>query len=171
MNEKDFCKFVDETKGIVLAAVRKYLPARYFHAIDDVVQETYIRAYRALGSAVFADDRAMRNWLYTIAKNESLRMGEKFQREEINARRLQQEVELIGAGRIECDPEDLDTMKKIIKDLPDKYRAVFELLLLGQTEIEISKALKIKKGTVKSRIHRGKNLIIRIASCREGAHE
>ncbi|HOO73424.1 MAG TPA: RNA polymerase sigma factor [Spirochaetota bacterium] len=163
MNEKEFCNFVEETKGIVLAAVRRYLSAQYYQAIDDVVQETYIRAYRGLKLAEFNDRKSLLNWLYTIARNESLRMGEKMSREDMRIARMKQELEIIGTYEKANDGEEIELLKKIIKDLPKKYRDVFELLLLGRSETEISQALLIKKGTVKSRIHRGKDMISRIA--------
>ncbi len=52
-------------------------------------------------------------------------------------------------------------MRDVISLLPDKYKAIFELLVLGFSEKEVAEKLSIKVGTVKSRIHRGRELIHR----------
>jgi RNA polymerase sigma-70 factor (ECF subfamily) len=48
MTNSDFTEIVNSTKSIVLSAIEKNLAERFFHSIDDVVQETYLRAYKAL---------------------------------------------------------------------------------------------------------------------------
>jgi RNA polymerase sigma-70 factor (ECF subfamily) len=160
MNEKEFVHFVENTKGIVLAAVRKYLPADLYHAIDDVAQETYLRIYRSIKKAAFPEDDSRNNWIYTIAKNESLRMVEKSNREDV---RIRQFIESMGADEHidEVLSDEIVMIREVISSLPDKYRVVFELLVMGFSERQIAEKLSMKRGTIKSRIHRGKELIFR----------
>jgi hypothetical protein len=44
VTEKEFAGIVGATKEAVLAAVRRHPAARFYHAVDDAVQETYLRA-------------------------------------------------------------------------------------------------------------------------------
>ncbi|PKL35364.1 MAG: RNA polymerase [Spirochaetae bacterium HGW-Spirochaetae-1] len=161
MNEREFFILVEETKSIVLAAVRKYLAKRYCHAIDDVVQETYIRVYRFMENNSYADESARNNWLYTVAKNEALRMTEKLNREEMKIRKMQ--VQIAGEEVRNNAPvnHDIMDMEELISRMPGKYREVFDLLLQGYTEAEIARRLSTRPGTIKSRIHRGRELLNR----------
>ncbi len=59
MTETEFARIVHATKAVVLSAVEKHLAGRFYHAIDDVVQETYLRAYRSLTSDKFRGDSAI----------------------------------------------------------------------------------------------------------------
>lgn len=165
MNEKEFAEIVKTTKGIVLSAIKNHLDAQYYHAIDDIIQETYIRAYNALIKKKYRGDSTLKTWLYSIAKNESLRMMKYQKREEeklnnvlldLRHKRkekwLNDEIEKINANCIE----------KLIKELPEKYRCVIELIALGFSEEQIADQLAIKRGTVKSRASRGKELMHRI---------
>lgn len=161
MNEQEFFCLIEDTKKIVFAAIRKYLPAHLHHAIDDVAQETYIRVYKGIGKATFADIRARNNWIYTIARNESLRMSYKHGREDAKASSLRDS--LLMREDSGPDPADADTasIRETISALPPKYRDIFELLMLGCSESQIAEKLTLKRGTIKSRIHRGRELIHR----------
>lgn len=176
MNEENFAKIVDETKGIVLTAIKKHLFCDYFHAIDDVVQETYIRAYKSLVKDKFKEEAKLSSWLYVIAKNESLRMNKKLKREEERRERYAEKriksyaKELFNNIDDEMSRnESIQRLKKSIVELPDKYKDIFTLYLKGYSEKQIAESLSISRGTVKSRTYRGKeilsNLLKREGSC------
>jgi len=167
MTEREFSEIVAETKAVVLSAIGKTLPSRFYHAVDDVAQETYIRAYRGLAGNTFRGEAALSSWLYKIARNESLRMAKKLIREEEKSRRAANETNHengVPARPADGghDEEKLAAMERAIDNLPVKYRDVFDLLLRGHTEKEIARTLSIRPGTVKSRISRGKELIARL---------
>lgn len=161
----EFSEIIKTTKPVVLGAVKKYLAARFYSAIDDVVQETYLRSYRALTKGKFRNDSKIETWIYTIARNESLRMNSKLQREEIKSLKiyssLKHKEELISADTDRHDT--IEYLMSLIKKLPHKYRSVLEMSALGHSEEEIAKTLNIKKGTVKSRAFRGRSLIFKLA--------
>jgi len=163
MDDKEFAGIVNSTKPIVLSAVKKYVAAQYYHSIDDIVQETYIRAYRSLIKDSFRGESSMETWLYTIARNESLRMMKKLNREEIKIRKKAQKMDDINSGK---EDDDIDVkridLKRTIGDLPGKYRGVMDLVSQGLSEKEIADELSLKRGTVKSRIFRGKFLLQRL---------
>lgn len=61
---------------------------------------------------------------------------------------------------IETDDVDLDFLLKIIQELPDRYRLVFNLYVLdGFSHNEIAKMLKISSGTSKSNLARGRMIL------------
>ncbi|MCU0821668.1 MAG: LuxR C-terminal-related transcriptional regulator, partial [Spirochaetes bacterium] len=62
----------------------------------------------------------------------------------------------------EIERTGLMDLKNIIKELPQKYRSVIELAALGYSEKEIADRLDIKKGTVKSRASRGREMMQKI---------
>ena len=159
MTEREFAEIIDSTKGTVLSAIHTHLADRFYHAIDDVAQETYIRAYRSLIKKKFKEESLISTWLYTIAKNESLRMNKRLSREEM---KFQKSVEKMKADAEYVSSEnnlDTEALRKAIGNLPDKYRSVIELVSRGFTEKQISEKLEIKRGTVKSRASRGREML------------
>ena len=163
---QDFSSIVRDSKQIVLSAVRTHLPARYFYAIDDAVQETYIRAFRALEKGSFRGDAAVTSWLYTIARNESIRIARKLDREEEKAVKHADKQTLES---IPSDTPELEDVAALVESMPDEYRSVFHLLLQGKKERSISRELGIPVGTVKSRIFRGREIMrrLRMEACNE----
>ncbi|TFH41284.1 MAG: RNA polymerase sigma factor [Chrysiogenales bacterium] len=160
MNESEFAAIVGKTKRTVLSAVRRHLAARFFHAIDDVVQETYLRSYRHLAAGKFRNESSIESGLYAIARNESLRMNARLTREEEKEKRAAEEMRDRGleAPHQEDDPARLERM---VDGLPTKYREVLTLKMRGVPELEIAYRLGIRLGTVKSRFSRGKEILQR----------
>ncbi|HOT46847.1 MAG TPA: RNA polymerase sigma factor [Spirochaetota bacterium] len=161
MTESEFAAIVGKTKRIVLAAVRKHLAVRFSFAIDDVVQETYLRGYRHLAGGRFREESSIESWLYAIARNESLRMNKKLMREEEKTRKAADERQLaMNTGPV---AEDAISLELLIGRLPEKYRAVMTLKAQGLSERDIADTLGITTGTVKSRFSRGKEMLQKLS--------
>lgn len=160
MNDKDFEKIVNSTKKIVLSAIGKYLPVRFFYAIDDVAQETYFRSYKSLVRDQLRDKSTLNSWLYTIAKNESLRMAKKLIKEEEKIKKAIEKQKIENFHFIENkDVHEVEELKYLLEKLPLRYSFVLKLYSLGLSEKEIAQKLDIKIGTVKSRASRGRELM------------
>ncbi len=157
MNEREFAEIVKRTKRTVLSAIEKNMSPRFYHAIDDVAQETYIRAYNGLVKNSFRGDSAIETWLYKIAKNESLRMNQKLAREEEKARKASENSLTMQIQKE--DSGDASNLHEHLTLLPEKYRTVLTLASMGFNINDISKKLGIRPGTVKSRTSRGKKII------------
>ena len=157
MNEREFAEIVKSTKKIVLSAIEKNMYSRFYHAVDDVAQETYIRAYRGLEKNSFRGDSSLDTWLYKIAKNESLRMNRKLSREEEKAKKIRENRAIEESAK--PDPEDRAYLLDHLMLLPEKYRSVLTLASNGFNINDISRKLGIRPGTVKSRASRGKKII------------
>ncbi len=158
MNASEFTAIVHETKDVVLRAVQKHLAAQFYEAIDDVVQETYLRAYKSLAAGKFEGRSTLDSWLYRIAANESKRMNGKLLQEQKKIQKLSRSTTAYSPA-IDC--EELSLMP-VIEMLPDKYKDVVKLKAQGNNEWEIATKLNIPKGTVKSRLSRGKDLLLRL---------
>jgi RNA polymerase sigma-70 factor (ECF subfamily) len=162
MTEEKFTEFVRMTKEIVLSAVSKHLAARFHHSIDDVVQETYIRAYRGFQRGNFRCNSSLNTWIYTIARNESRRMSERLIREEAKFAKSVMAIKTETKNIRYDDEENIKAMKELIDNLPEKYRIVMERISMGFSERLIAEELAISRGTVKSRAYKGRELLHRI---------
>ena len=162
MTNSDFTEIVNSTKSIVLSAIEKNLAERFFHAIDDVVQETYLRAYKALSSGKFRKESKLSTWLYTIARNEAYRMNEKLLREE---RKIEKATMKLKETKSDDSNlmERTNTLIQYLKQIPEKYKTILQHYSNGLSEKEIAEKLSIKQGTVKSRAFRGKEMLRKIA--------
>ena len=137
--------------------------------VEDVVQESFIKAYRALPN--FRGDSAFYTWLYRIgintAKNYLVSMGRRPQ--------ISHDVEIEDAENFE-DAEELRTAetpetemmtKEIAKtvnetmmSLPDELRTAITLRELeGLSYEEIATLMNCPIGTVRSRIFRARETI------------
>ena len=135
---------------------------------QDVAQESFIKAYRALGS--FRGEAAFYTWLYRIAINTA-----KNYRLARSRRSASQEVDVQDAEAIEHAPqlqgldtperllltqEMLDTIKVALSTLPEEMRIAIELRELdGMSYEEIAVAMDCPVGTVRSRIFRARATI------------
>ncbi len=162
MTSQDFTRIVAETKRPVLAAIRRYLDLRLSHAVDDVAQEVYLRAYKALTKGKLRDQTKLRSYLYTIARNEALRMNEKYAREEMKSEKLlvlKRDTEALQQSASSPLERFDKTVVDAIDTLPEHYANVVKLSLLGFTSKEIVSKLAVKPGTVKSRLSRGLQIL------------
>jgi len=119
---------------------------------DDVVQETFVKAYLALGD--FRGDSSFFTWIYRIAVNHSLNTVRK--RQVMNYLR---ESELLSALLpSDDDPsagverEELaGAVQRAVATLPEKQRAVFVMRYYDELSYEeIAKVLKTSVGGLKA---------------------
>ena len=136
---------------------------------EDLVQETYLRAYRGYGR--FEDGTNLRAWLYRILTNTFINSYRSKQRRPVESdladvedlylyRRLGG-LEMSQRGRsAEDELMDLVTdaeVKDALEALPDQFRiAVLLADVEGFSYKEIAEILDIPIGTVMSRLHRGR---------------
>jgi len=120
---------------------------------DDVVQEAFVKAYRALGG--FRDGSAFRPWLLRIVANETrncLRSRSRRSRREEFAAPL--DVVLDPAEET-VSLERRAELLSAVRGLPEPQRLVVTCrYLLELDEQETAVVLGWPRGTVKSRLHR-----------------
>jgi RNA polymerase sigma-70 factor (ECF subfamily) len=159
----------------------QYAPALYTAALrmtrnpsdaEDLVQETYLKAYRAFGG--FEEGTNLKAWLYKILTNTYInsyraakRRPEKADVEDVEDlylyRRLG-ELRMPGIGR-SAEDEVFDhitdeEVKGAIEALPETFRmAVLLADVEGFSYKEIAEITGVPIGTVMSRIHRGRKAL------------
>jgi RNA polymerase sigma-70 factor, ECF subfamily len=157
--------------------VRKYqgkvsnLVSRYvydFAEVEDVVQEVFIKAYRALDR--FRGDSAFYTWLYRIAintaKNHLVASGRRPPSQDIDA----QDVVNTDIGRKlheQDSPERhlmtrqiAEVLQKTLESLPEDLREAIMLRELeGLSYEQIADVMSCPIGTVRSRIFRARETI------------
>ncbi|MCG1023778.1 MULTISPECIES: RNA polymerase sigma factor SigW [Sutcliffiella] len=138
------------------------------HEAEDIAQEAFIRAYININS--FDVNRKFSTWLYRIATNLTIdRIRKKKPDYYLDAEVAGTEGLTMYsqvAADIALPEEEVETMelqgeiqRQILK-LPDKYRSVIVLKYIDELSlIEISEILEIPVGTVKTRIHRGREAL------------
>lgn len=162
MSNKELEEFIHSTKKLVLSVIRQTLYEKFYSSVDDVMQETYLRAYRALKADKFRADSSVSTWLYVIAKNESLRMNGKLLKEEEKREKLKKSKLDKRPDSEESSDRDFSSLLKSIKSLPAKYFEVINARLSGQSVAEIALEYNLKEGTVKSRLARARDFLKRI---------
>jgi RNA polymerase sigma-70 factor (ECF subfamily) len=135
----------------------------------DLSQDTFLRVYRNIGS--YKSTYQFSTWIYKIASN--LAIDElRWRKRRGITRRSTSEVD----GEEKAEPTVIDSapgpeassidsqyrqlLNEAIRSLPARYRSVFVLKEIEDLEYEkIAEVLKCSIGTVKSRLHRAKNLL------------
>ncbi|HYN76228.1 MAG TPA: RNA polymerase sigma factor RpoE [Lamprocystis sp. (in: g-proteobacteria)] len=135
---------------------------------EDVAQEAFVKAYRALGS--FRGDSAFYTWLYRIAvntaKNYLVAQGRRPPGDDLDAEMAEQ-MDLGGRLREYATPERelltdeiARTVQQALDALPEDLRTAVVLRELeGLSYEEIAQAMECPIGTVRSRIFRAREAI------------
>jgi RNA polymerase sigma-70 factor (ECF subfamily) len=157
--------------------VRKYqhkvakLVSRYVRdrrEVEDVTQEAFIKAYRAIGG--FRGESAFYTWLYRIAVNTAKNYLESQSRRPPGSDMEIEGAELIesGAGlRDQATPERqmltneiASTVHRVLEHLPPDLRTAITLREIeGMSYEEIAEVMDCPIGTVRSRIFRAREAI------------
>jgi RNA polymerase sigma-70 factor (ECF subfamily) len=135
---------------------------------EDVVQETYVRAFTHLDG--FRGDSSLATWLARIAMNEALGR--------LRRQRPNVEWTTLPPGTLEAqiiqfplsapsDPEKTMAQREIqqvvehaIDDLPEAFRIVFITRVIeGMNVEETADILGLKPETVKTRLHRARTML------------
>jgi len=132
------------------------------HRAEDIVQETYYRAFRAREKFKL-ESFGIRPWLIRILRNVAINAGEREGRQPV----LRQADELTNAGPM--TPADLlplspgswegvdDRLMHALEEIPADYSSVLLLWAVDEMSYkEIAEALEIPIGTVMSRLHRAR---------------
>ncbi|TMK47002.1 MAG: RNA polymerase sigma factor [Alphaproteobacteria bacterium] len=134
---------------------------------EDVVQETYVRAFTHLED--FRGDSSLATWLARIAMNEALGRLRR-RRPGVEWSSLPEgalEAQIIQFPLVSTDPEKSMAQREIqrvveqaIDELPEGFRLVFITRVIeGMNVEETAEILGLKPETVKTRLHRARNLL------------
>ena len=138
---------------------------RNSHQAEDLVQETYLRAWKAQDS--LRDPRAARSWLYTILRREYARLGQRT-RPEV---RDPHELHPIAATEYDTSTEAF-VLRRAMADLSLKYREPLLLQVLGGFRCdEIAGMLEITPNAVMTRLSRARRKLREALTGREDSRK
>jgi RNA polymerase sigma-70 factor (ECF subfamily) len=136
---------------------------------EDVVQETYVRAFTHLDS--FRGDSSLATWLSRIAMNEALgrlrRQRPSVDWTTLEPSTLNAQIIQFPVSATSDDPEKSMAQREIqhvveqaIDELPEAFRIVFITRVIeGMNVEETAEILDLKPETVKTRLHRARTML------------
>ena len=138
---------------------------------EDLVQETYIKAFRAREQ--FTPGTNLKAWLFRILTNTFINSYRRRQSQpefteldDVDEFSLYRRMSDLKTSSNAGDPESeflnglVDTeVKDALAELPEKFRSVVLLDVEGFSYKEIAEMLDIPIGTVMSRLHRGRKFL------------
>lgn len=128
------------------------------HRAEDLVQETYLRAFRS-APEFDLQEFGIRPWLLRILHNLHVSKGQREKRQPASM----EDEQLASAAVSTETPADTtwegmdQQVKKAFDMLPEEYQTVMQLWAIEELSYkEISDALEVPLGTVMSRLHRAR---------------
>lgn len=148
----DFRAIVDEHKRSVYALA--YELTGNHHDAEDLSQDVFVKVYRALPS--FRGDSQMFSWLYRITVNTYLNRKQK---KTLLFRKLIDNFDTLDHQMTNQQNENMlhlhEHLEQAMKKLSPSERAAFVLRHIQELPVrEVSEAMEIAEGTVKSLLHR-----------------
>jgi RNA polymerase sigma-70 factor, ECF subfamily len=131
---------------------------------EDAAQETFVRAAAALDS--FRGEASEKTWLYSIAVNVCASQLRRLRRrralESVLKGILQVAGQEPGPEENSIDREQDRLLRNALQNLDEKHRIPIVLHYLeGMSALEIAEILKVKCGTVYSRLHYAREKLAR----------
>jgi RNA polymerase sigma-70 factor (ECF subfamily) len=120
---------------------------------EDLVQETFLRAWRSLDS--LQNDKAAKAWLFTILRRENARIYERFQPDLVDV----EDYSLPETGIDEPDDAmERELLHNAINQLESEYREPLLLQVVGGfSGKEIADILDLNSNTVMTRLFRARS--------------
>jgi RNA polymerase sigma-70 factor, ECF subfamily len=153
-------EFTDELTASLrhLRVFGKYL-CRNASGVDDLVQQTVLQAWAARDH--FRAEGSLRSWLFTILRNCYF--------SELRSRRFEvEDPDGAISGTVTMAPEhDVQSqvvdLKRVLQALPDLQREALTLVVVrGFSYEEAARICMCKEGTIKSRIARAREQLLRL---------
>jgi RNA polymerase sigma factor (sigma-70 family) len=144
---------IEQYQGVVFGLCYRMMNHR--QDAEDVVQETFVRALRAIGG--FDATRPIRPWLLEIAANRCrTALARRSQRPALRLAGVAEDLPDQRAGPI--DPDDLaGEIERALGELRPDYRVVFVLFHEQNLSYEeIAQVITRPVGTVKTWLHRAR---------------
>jgi RNA polymerase sigma-70 factor (ECF subfamily) len=167
-NQSAFSELYETYRPNVIGVVKRR--AHDPDVVDDLIQQTFIRAFRSLPQ--FRGDSAFGTWITRIAINVCLshRRSEKIRKDWME---LLEDLEYAKAAIVDPssseNPEDVlqrserrDLVIRGINKLPERYRKAMWLRYVKDWSYEeITQALRVPMGTVKTWLNRARHQLAR----------
>jgi RNA polymerase sigma-70 factor (ECF subfamily) len=130
---------------------------------EDLAQEVFLAAYTKLKTFDPARSR-FSTWLFTIARNKAVNAAKK--KRPVSLADPPQHADLNGPVDAAARQEFLDRFDNALLTLPPKLRSALVLAEFEQLPYEeIAQIEGVRLGTIKSRIHRARNRLMKTLGC------
>ncbi len=118
---------------------------------EDLVQETFLRAWRFLDS--LKEEAAAKSWLTTIVRRENAR---RFERKQFDYSDVEMDTLPATQSDFDARPEVV-ALRIALKQLPANYREPLILQVIeGYTLEDIAEIMSLPRNTVATRLHRAR---------------
>lgn len=153
-----FARIVARWQGPLVSLAYRFTRDR--GRAEDLAQEAFLRAYRTLGS--FREGSAFSTWLFALALN---LFRSELRRIPPRAVSIEDVAELRDSRSDTPDLERSDRERAVraaVQALPARYREAILVYYFHRLDVVVAaKTLRIPEGTVKARLHRGRELLRR----------
>jgi RNA polymerase sigma-70 factor, ECF subfamily len=161
-----FRAFVERYQVMVFALLSR-LRGRGSH-VEDLAQETFVRAHRALQGFDGAGSARLSTWLLTIGTRVAIDARRRSGRSEAHVRELLQSAPAPAPASPEqlCGRAELmSAIQRAAAELPEDQRIAFVLSEFHDFSLsEIAEALGVPESTVKTRLFRARRKLARALS-------
>ena len=136
--------------GLLMAICLRYTGDK--EAAEDVLHDGFIRIFQSIGQFSYQGEGSLRAWLSRVMVNEALGY--------LRKKNLQIQQEVLMDDIMNEIPRSV--LMKMIAELPDGYRTVFNLYVFEEkSHKEIAALLGITEHTSSSQFYRAKTLLIK----------
>jgi RNA polymerase sigma-70 factor, ECF subfamily len=165
----DFLNATIPTLDLVYNLARRIV--RYPVLVEDVVQETYLKAFEAWASG--RRPRKVEPWIATICLNVGRGYWRKAStRYEAFSDELPEEASADDVETEALRHIQREVVHRALWELPDEQRLTITLMDIdGFTAKEVARIMGTPKGTVLSRAHRGRKRLARLLKDRVSKHD
>ena len=136
---------------------------------EDIMQESFLDAFRKIDS--FNEDASFGAWLKKIVINRSIDALKRSKTyNEINENEVETISQVFDEDPVEILSWKVETIRKAINMLPDRFSVILSLYLLeGYDHEEISQILDMKHGAVRTKYSRARQKLLEEIRKTEGA--
>ena len=154
-----FEELVRRTSRLVFAHL--YLETGDTHQAEDLVQETYLLAFRSLSS--LTKPQEFRAWLLRIAQNAAIDAARRALRKKRsgpstpNSNALEEVPSPVLRPEEQAEQREMrDRVLAVLRSLPDEYRLPLTLRYIADADYDaIGKQLGLSNGSLRGLLHRG----------------
>lgn len=121
---------------------------------EDAVHDTFIKLIQNYGQLRERSDGQLERWLMVVVRNTALDL--------LRRERCETELEAqLWEPAVPPDLGEFEALAALVRSMPEDYRRVLELRFLAEWSLAaIAEELGLTEGAVKSRIFRGRKLLI-----------
>lgn len=136
---------------------------------EDLVQETFLRAWRAIDS--LNDAKAAKSWLFTILRHEKARRFEKKSAQAELTSLDDEMVEIFATVEDEFTNVNSLAVRSALRKLPASYSEPLVLQVIGGYSCDdIAEIIGVKPGAVMTRVFRSRQKLNKILEEDEGVY-